>query len=434
MPFVSRILALLALGTAACGGGARPGPVTPAEVTTLEADARKFADDPDVLTRIGIRYYEAQLYDRAEAVLTAALGLRPAFATAVYLGLAQEGLERFDEAETAYRAAQTFSLSRGQREELDRRLVALSRARLRLEARRAIAREAQLSSDPPRPNSVAVLPWDFVGANRRLQPLGAGVPHLLMTDLGKISTLTLVERERVQVLLDELALSRSGKVDSAAAVRSGRLLRAEWVVAGVVRETEGGVQLEARVFRTRDAAEQASGSTRDRVEQLFAMEKQLVLNLIDQLGVTVTPAERRAVTERPTADLQAFLAFSEGLSAQARGDYRTAGGLFALATGRDPAFGVARDVARLNQGLLGAQRSSPAALARIANPASLTSAELRTASLLGAMDVIAPSTAGEVDLRTRSPISTPQLPEALRQDNPSRIAIIGEIIIIIPRP
>jgi hypothetical protein len=50
------------------------------------------------------------------------------------------------------------------------------------------------------------------------------------------------------------------------------------------------------------------------------------------------------------------------------------------------------------------------------------------------MDVIAPSTAGEVDLRTRSPISTPQLPEALRQDNPSRIAIIGEIIIIIPRP
>jgi hypothetical protein len=31
------------------------------------------------------------------------------------------------------------------------------------------------------------------------------------------------------------------------------------------------------------------------------------------MGVAITPAERRALSERPTADLQAFLAFSRGL-------------------------------------------------------------------------------------------------------------------------
>jgi hypothetical protein len=32
------------------------------------------------------------------------------------------------------------------------------------------------------------------------------------------------------------------------------------------------------------------------------------------------------------------------------------------------------------------------------------------------------------------PVANPRLPEALRQDNPSRIAGLGELIILIPRP
>jgi TolB-like protein len=411
----------------------RPAPVTPADQAALDAEVRRFADDPEVLTRIGVQFYEARNYRRARDVLTAALGLRPSFSTAVYLGLAFEGLQQFDEAETAYRTAQTFPLSRDRRDELARRLAALGRARLAAEARRAVAREAELSALPPAPNSVAVLPWSYVGTDRRLQALGVGVPHLMMTDLGKIASLTLIERERVQALLDELALSCSGKVDSATAVRSGRLLRASWVVAGLVRESEDGVQLEARVYRTTDAAEQASSGARDRVERLFALQKQLTLDLVDQLAVPVSPAERRAVSERPTSDLQAFLALSEGLAAQDRGDYRTAAGLFALAAGRDPALGMARQLGELSRLLASAEGSTAEALARVAAPGSLADAG-RSSTLLSSVQVVAPSTGGELDLRTRSPIRRPQLPEALRQDNPARIAILGEIIIVIPRP
>jgi tetratricopeptide (TPR) repeat protein len=413
----------------------RTTPVTAAELARLDGEARQAADDPDALTRVGIRFYQAGSHQRAADVLTAALGLRPAFSTAVYLGLSLEALQRFDEAETAYRTAQVLGRGADQREELERRLAALGKARLAAEARQAVAREAELSSQPAVPNSIAVLPWSYVGADRRLQPLGAGIPHLLMTDLGKIGSVTLVERERIQALLEEAALARSGRVDSATAVRSGRLLRAAWVVAGVVRETREGVQLQASAYRTDGAALDASGGASDKVERLFDMEKALVLDLVDQLGLAVSPAERRAVSERPTADLQAFLAFSEGLTAQDRGDYRAAGGYFALASGRDPAFGAARRWGEANQVLLAASRSSPAALARAADPSAPANGSAgRSASLYSAMQVIAPSTGGEVDLRSRSPITTPQLPEALRQDNPSRIAIIGSIIIIIPRP
>ena len=53
---------------------------------------------------------------------------------------------------------------------------------------------------------------------------------------------------------------------------------------------------------------------------------------------------------------------------------------------------------------------------------------------MSAIAVINPSTGGEVDRRTRLPVTNPRLPEALGTDNPSRLAFIGELIIIIPRP
>ena len=431
----TRIPCLFLLLGAACAGGSGPQPVTPEELSRLDAGVVDSAQDAGALTRIGIRYYEAERYERSRDVLQAALTLEPAFTTAAYLGLANERLERFDDAEAAYRGAASLATTDNQRQELDRRLVSLSRSRMQADARRAIARERELSAQPPVPRSVAVLPWSYVGDDAELAPLARGVPHLVMSDLGNVSSLTLIERERVRAILDEIALSQSGYVDPATAVRSGRLLQAEWVVAGVVRGDGNGVRLEAQVFRTSDAAVQASAGADDQLEQLFALERGIVVDLVEQLGVPVSPGERRTLSERPAADLQAFLAFSEGLVAQERGDYTAASGSFALALARDPSFGAARALGERNALFLAASRSTPDALTSLAASGAITSRTVRRGdALYTALQTIAPSAAGIVEQKTNLPVSNPRLAEALGQDNPARIAIIGEIIIIIPRP
>lgn len=424
-------LASLLIG---CAGRAGPAPVTPQEIGVLEAEQARYAQDPEVLTRIGIRFYEGQAYQRASDVLAAALVLRPAFTTAVYHGLSQEALGRFDLAERSYRTAGSLEITPKQREELDRRIGSLSRTRLLVEARQAIARESTLTSLPPAPNTVAVLPWSYVGADRTLEPLGYGLAHLVVTDLSTISRLTLVERERVQALLEEMTLAGDGWVDPGTAARAGRLLRASHVLHGVVRQTEEGIRLEATIVRTSDGAVQASGGAGNRVEQLFALEKTVVLDLVGQMGIELSPAERQALNERPTQSLQAFLAFSSGLEAEGRGDFRGATSLFSAAAGRDPAFGAARRLLDVNTQLAAAAGSSPGALARVASPVAMMNAPVRDDVLRTSLQVIVPSTGGEVDRRTRLPFANPRLPEALGQDNPSRLAVIGDILILIPRP
>ena len=384
---------------AACAGNSQPAPVTPEELASLESERAKFPDDPEVLTRIGIRYYEGKQWSRAQQTLSSSFQVKPTFTTAVYLGLTSEATSRFEDAAGYYRAAGSLSNTPTQRRELDRRLAELGRSRLHYEARQAIARESTLTATAPEPGTIAVMPWTYIGSDESLRPLGHGIAQLVVTDLSKVGSLKLVERERVQVLLDELELASGGHVEPRTAARAGRLLRAERVVQGLVRQTREGVELEATVVRTSDGAIEATSAAGDRLERLFGLEKTVVLGLLERIDVRVTPAELRAITERPTQDLQTFLAASRGLEAEAR-----------------PPL------------------SNPGALTRVASAVAPTEGAARTASLMSAIAVINPSTGGEVDRRTRLPGANPRLPEGLGQDNPSRLAIIGELIILIPRP
>lgn len=427
------------LGVAGCAGArmAPVAPVTPVELEELEADLVRHASDADEITRIGIRFYDAGRYTRAADVLGAAVLLRSdAFPALVYRGLSFEALARYDSAQTVYAAAAHLRLNGAQRRELEGRRSLLARRQLAVDIRRAVARESTIAAAPPPANSIAVLPWLYVGDNEELRALERGMAHLLVTDLAKVSRIQLLERERVQALVDELQLTAGGRVDPSTGARSGRILGAAHVVQGSLREQGGSgvLELEASVVNTADAKVDGSRRFRDRLQDLFTMEKQIVFEVLDQLGINPTPAELRAISERPTADLQAFLAFSRGLEAQDRGDPLTASGYYSSAAIRDPGFRVARERALAADRQAAAEVSS-APLVAVANPVPGEGETGLLGTILRGVQVVAPSAGSAIDQRGGAPpVTKPRLPEALQQDNPSRITIFGDIIIVIPRP
>jgi TolB-like protein len=272
-------------------------------------------------------------------MLRAAISRGAGFPAVVYLGLAFEGMGELDSAVAAYDRAKGLAASSNDKAALDSRLAAVTRARLSQGARRAIAAEARLSGTPAAPNTIAVLPWTYIGASEELRPLERGIAHLVVTDLSKVSSLVLLERERVQALVDELSLTTNQRVEPATGARSGRLLRAGRVVQGALREQVrgGDLRLEARVVNATSGDVAGTGMASDRLQQLFAMEKRVVLALLEQMRITLSPAERQAIAERPTADLQAFLAFSRGLEAEDRGDFLGASQQFQAAATRPKA-------------------------------------------------------------------------------------------------
>jgi TolB-like protein len=432
-----RPLQLLLAGLiGATGCGPRPPLAGPAPGDLAELEARRAAHpgDPRVLADVGVELYRAGAFARSRDVLLGALALDPRDTRAIiHLGLGYEGLSEPELALAAYRRALAERLDRSERRSVEARLPVITRQVLALEARRAIAAEQSLASRALRSNTVAVLPWTYLGADSSLKPLERGLAHLLVSDLARVSRLTLLERDRVQALADELALARGGLVDSTTAARSGRLLGAADVVHGAIREAPNGeIRLDAQVVATSTAAVRATGSASDRLAQLFAMEKSVVFELLERWGIPLTPAERRAISEQPTTDLQAFLAFSRGLEAEDRGDFVEAGQQFQAAAGRDPSFSAARQRAERNARTAAATRVSGPQLSAALNRRAPA---LRTAQLGAALQNIAPTLAGRLS-RTQLKAAfafRSRLAEALRQDDAGRLGTLTGTITTIPR-
>ena len=78
---------------------------------------------------------------------------------------------------------------------------------------------------------VAVLAFDNAGP-AEFEALGKGLQSMVTTDLAAVSALRLVERARLDDVLAEQKLGRSGAVDPKTAARIGKLAGASHLVAG----------------------------------------------------------------------------------------------------------------------------------------------------------------------------------------------------------
>ena len=110
------------------------------------------------------------------------------------------------------------------------------------EVKQAIANEKTLSELAPEPNSIAVHPLINKGAEQ-YGPIGKGLTAFVITDLAKVPGLKVLEREKLQKLIDEIKLSQTGAlVETTSRVRAGRIMRAEKLMIGdyLIENNKGG--------------------------------------------------------------------------------------------------------------------------------------------------------------------------------------------------
>jgi tetratricopeptide (TPR) repeat protein len=304
------------------------------------------ASEPAIRS-LGIAYFKANRLAGAREELQQAARMDPQDGVAaLYLGLAAEAENDLPAARSAYESYLNVGKTAKVRAQISDRLEVLALREVQADAKRALADEAALSSEAPSPNTVAVLPFSFAGADSSLRPLERGFAELVATDLSRSSQLTIVERARIQALLDEMALQRRTGVDSGTGVRAGRILRASKMVGGSLTQT--GDQLRASAIVTDVSTTRVEDPATDAgsMDELFALEKNVVLGLFNSLGITLTTAERNAIEQRPTRSLAAFLAYSRGLEANDAGRYDDARRDFDDAARIDPSFTPARDKSR----------------------------------------------------------------------------------------
>jgi TolB-like protein len=333
----------LAAGGCAAGGAIRVSDVTPQQIPALEAEKSQRPNDANVLTRLGVAYFKAERYTDAKPALDSAVVSDPGNGVAaIYRGMTAEQLGDFTTARQAYQAYIPLAKSDDLKSTAQQRLALVDRRSLEYDARQALAHEASFAAMPPESNTVAVMPFAYAGANADVQALSRGFAQLLVTDLAKSRQLRVLERERMQAMLDEIRLADSGRVDPRTAVRSGHMLRAARVVQGSLADLPGNqLRVDAVVVDVATAGAGGTANGADQLARLFDLEKQIAISVFGAMGVQLSPAERDAIQQRPTQNVQAFLAYSRGLVAQDNGDFAAAQADFNDAVNLDPSFRAA---------------------------------------------------------------------------------------------
>jgi len=342
MQSIGRVLFSLALGVWALPAAAQQKPNDKNQAKL----AKEVAASPGSVAAnraLGVWYYKAERFAEARVPLEKARSLDPKDGvSALYAGLAAEQTKDYSAAKAAYNAYLEVGKTRSVRNDIRVRLVTVTQEEAKVAAKDAVTREAQIAQVPGSPT--AVLPFTIATTDASLQPLQVGLADLVISDLAKPKKLTIVERDRIQAISDEIALSKSGQVDAATAVRAGKLIQAGRIVKGSLITTGAtNVTMTSTTVNTQNSATVGQGMNKNgTLDQLFDLEKQLVFDTFTDLGITLTPAEHQDVDRRPTHSLQAFLDYSRGLMAEDAGRLDDAARFFESAHGIDPGFSAAQ--------------------------------------------------------------------------------------------
>jgi hypothetical protein len=335
------VLGVLIAGACATRS-AVPSP-SPESIRSLEARLQAEPGSPDSRFDLALAYRAAGRPADASATLEPLAASGDADAAALFLlALSYEQQQRFGEARRTYDAY----LEAGGTRRLDRRararLALLERLELQAAARDAISREQALAATSPDPATIGIFPFLFAGAPPALQPLGRAFAELLTTDLAVTGRLTVVERVRVQLLLDELSLAASATVDPATAARTGRFVGAGRLIQGRLEGDSAALRIQALVVSVASPTSPATLDERSPLADLLEAEKRLALSLYSSLGIQLTVAERERVLLRHTDNVQALLAFAAGIEADDAGRWADAVREYQRALDLDSGFALAR--------------------------------------------------------------------------------------------
>lgn len=185
-----------------------------------------------------------------------------------------------------------------------------------------------------------------------------GIPAMLTTDLETIGLFNLVNRERLNDILQEQQLQVSGLVDPATAVQMGRLIAAHYILTGSFGIMGERLRIETQVYSVESGVQLGATSVEGETANFFLLEKQLVVKLTSYLEAMLSGEEINKLSARietrsvqaslnnyagEMALLQAKNLSATGQTKEAQSARESAKQNFETALNYDPAYQRARD-------------------------------------------------------------------------------------------
>lgn len=213
---------------------------------------------------------------------------------------------------------------------------------MRAWARDALTQETGLEAESAG-NTLAVLYFHNKSGDAGLNPLQKGLAFMLMTDLSQVDGIVLVERVKLQALVEEMDLGVSGLVAPDSAPKVGRLLGARFLIGGDLLGSEAELGIASDVLEVPGQRLAGSPSSEGDLPRIFEMEKELLFAIIDILRIELSEQKKLELEKPFTTKIDALYNLMYAIDSADRGDYLKAEAYYKEALKKDPGLNAAEE-------------------------------------------------------------------------------------------
>lgn len=194
---------------------------------------------------------------------------------------------------------------------------------------------------------IAVLPFDNAGSygqdKENFDALQKGIAGMLISELAANPGARVVERDRIQSLLEEQNLGAGGRVDLQTAAKIGKLVGARYVITGTFIDFYGDFRVDLRLVNGETGEIMKTESDRMQRDHLFDIIRSLATRLMKDVNLPPLPknvSDQRMSRQVPT---EALTYYSRALLYQDRGQKDKAVEMFNRALAVFPEYTEAQD-------------------------------------------------------------------------------------------
>jgi len=162
---------------------------------------------------------------------------------------------------------------------------------------------------------IAILEFESTSNIVQYNWLSGGIPEILTSKLSSVPGLVVIERRQIKKLLEEIAFTQVGFVNSDKAINVGEMLGAKSIIIGSFQIIGESILITARIVDVESSQISSAKTVQGNIDKIFGLEFQLAEQLIKEIGLEITEKIRERIRSAGTDYLksQALIAEAERL-------------------------------------------------------------------------------------------------------------------------
>ena len=187
--------------------------------------------------------------------------------------------------------------------------------------------------------TVAISYFDNTSGSEQYNPLSKGLADMLITDLSDVKSIQIVEREKLENLLNEISLGEEKFINPTTAQKLGKGLGAEYILTGAFLSVEPLMRIDARLINVQTGVIEKANKVEGLAKDFFSLEKRLVDLLIKNLNLDTDANKTK--WEKTNISFDAIINYSKSIDLFDKGYTSSASDLIKIILDESPDFAYA---------------------------------------------------------------------------------------------